>query len=220
MADPVLAVKWSTLFPKTGGSGRGGAFTGKVFSPSMSPYKAAAGDRLVIPTPDQIDPSQQLIIDPSGLGTDEAFQVIDASRRFDKRPVTIKGDTLSIQIVGAGSDLILDMIGAGNLWEFIVGDDGNGGKQLLVADSPGYTGDLSGGGSAPAQPSASGSVSSDGTVYYYGGSTNPIMTNFTPVEGGKQDVIYYQFDEGKDTDGEPFQVSVVYIWKKMFLSAI
>lgn len=142
MAD---AVKWSTLFPKTGGSGRGGAFTGKVFTPAMSPYSVVSGDRLVIPKTDQA-----LVIDPSGLEPDDAFQVIDASRNFDKSPVTIKGDKVSIQIVGTGNDLVLDMIGAGNLWEFIIGNDGNGGKQLLVADSPGYTGDLpAGGGSTP-----------------------------------------------------------------------
>ncbi|MCB0188382.1 MAG: hypothetical protein KDE31_29130, partial [Caldilineaceae bacterium] len=102
MAD----VKWSTLFPKTGGSGRGGAFTGKVFTPAMSPYSVVAGDRLVVTQTDQ-----PLVIDPSGLKDDEAFQVIDASRNFDKNPVTIKGDKLAIQIVGAGNDLILDMIG-------------------------------------------------------------------------------------------------------------
>ena len=213
MADAV-AVKWSTLFPRTGGSGRGGAFTGKVFTPAMSPYLVRSGDRLVVMPTDQ-----KLEIDPSDLGSDDAFQVVDASRTFDKNNVTIKGDKVAIQIVGAGNDLILDMIGAGNLWEFIVtGDKPKAGetdtRQLLVADSPGYTGDLSGGGSAPSQPSASGSVSSDGTVYYYGGGTNPIITNFIPAEGGKQDVIYYLYDEGKDTDGKPYKSSVVYIWKK------
>ena len=150
MADAV-AVKWSTLFPRTGGSGRGGAFTGKVFTPAMSPYLVRAGDRLVVMPTDQA-----LVIDPSDLGSDDAFQVIDASRTFDKNNVTIKGDKVAIQIVGAGNDLILDMIGAGNLWEFIVTGDKpkpneTDTRQLLVADSPGYTGDLSGGGgSAPA----------------------------------------------------------------------
>lgn len=173
MAD----IKWSTLFPKTGGSGRGGAFTGKVLTPALSPYTVVAGDRLVIPQTDQ-----PLVIDPSALKDDEAFQVIDASRHFDKNPVTIKGDKLAIQIVGQGNDLILDMIGAGNLWEFIAS-----GGQLLVADSPGYLGELPTGGGAPA-----GSITVDATLN--NNSTNPIQNKAVADALGSQGRLISGFD--------------------------
>lgn len=200
MAD----VKWSTLFPKSGGSGRGGAFTGKVFTPAMSPYLVSPGDRLVVMKTDQ-----PLVIDPSGIKADGAFQVVDASRNFDKSPVTIKGDKVAIQIVGAGNDLVLDMIGAGNLWEFIVGDDGNNGKQLLVADSPGYTGYLPGGGGGSA-PASGGSVG--GAMILTGnGTPQKALTYPIPGLGGPQAVLYIDNSPIKPED-IPTNILRTYLW--------
>jgi hypothetical protein len=129
-----MDVNWSSLFPKSGGSGKGGSFTGKVLAPNQSPYKVAAWDRLIIDAT-----SADYVIDPSGLKSDESFQIIDTTRQFDKHPVAIDGSVMTIPVVGAGNTLRLNTVGAGELWEFICD-----GTRLYVSDSPGYIGEGNG----------------------------------------------------------------------------
>lgn len=173
MAD---AVSWKKLYRIAGGGG-GAKFNRVVLNATnVDPdkgYLVKAFDRLVVPKS-----TLAIKIDPSGLKDDEAFQIYDSGRNFDNNPVLVKANpNLTIADAGqdgsgANLDLSLDMVGAGQVWEFVYS-----GGVLIASDSPGFTGDGGGGGgSAPANGGGGGAAI---TV-----DTSIVENSPNPVSGG------------------------------------
>lgn len=195
-------VSWKGLY-RGGGGGSGASFTRKVIKPNTPmPYKVGAFEKLVIP----VMPTK-VTLDLSGLKPDDAFQVFDAGRNFEQNPVLIPATT-KIEIADAGSDvdpttqakthrdLSLDMVGAGQVWEFVLvqPDEDKPDEFILVAsDSPGYLGTVGGGGgSAPAPAPTPGTAvvaETDAIVVY--SNIDPGHQDFVapPGIGGQRDVI-------------------------------
>lgn len=203
MSDPV---SWKGLYRT---SKSGASFKRVLIKPdTVMPYAVGPFERVVIPKTDQ-----KIVIDLSNIkADDDAFQIYDSGRNFDKNSVLIKASTDLViadadkDTDGTNRDLLLDMVGAGQVWEFVRSDG-----ILIASDSPGFTGGVAGGGSAPA-PAPATSGGSGGTIILTGnGSPQKALTYPLAVLGGPQSVLY--IDQSKIMpDDMPNNILRTYLW--------
>lgn len=214
MANPV---SWKGLYKGSGG-GSGASFTRKVIKPNEPmPYKVGSFQKLVIPSM-----PNKVTLDISGLKPDDAFQVFDAGRSFEQNPVLIQATT-AIEIADAGSDkdadgnvvthrdLSLDMVGAGQVWEFVLvqPDEEKSDLILVASDSPGYLGAVSGGGGG-----GGGGTGNASGIAILTGDGHPSKALSYPVAGlgGPQPILYIDKSPIAVPGDVPTNILRTYVW--------